>query len=88
MNIFVAQLPGRLNEAVLESLFAKFGTVESVRIVYDRVTGQSKKYGFVTMANEEEGQKAIDALNDFEIDGKKIVVKKAEPPKKSFKIRM
>lgn len=88
MNLFVAQLPSRLNEAMLEALFAKFGAVESARIVYDRVTGQSKKYGFVTMTNDAEAEKAIDALNDFEIDGKKIVVKKAEPPKKSFKIRM
>jgi RNA recognition motif-containing protein len=88
MNIFVAQLPSRVNEAILESLFAKFGAVESARVIYDRVTGQSKKYGFVTMPNDEEAQKAIDALNDSEIDGKKIVVKKAEPPKKSFKIRM
>lgn len=88
MNIFVAQLPSRLNEAMLEALFAKFGTVESARIVYDRVTGQSKKYGFVTMPDDEKAQMAIDALNDSEIDGKKIVVKKAEPPKKSFKIRM
>lgn len=88
MNIFVAQLPSRVNEAILESLFAKFGAVESARVVYDRVTGQSKKYGFVTMPNDEEAQKAIDTLNDTEIDGKKIVVKKAEPPKTSFKIRM
>jgi RNA recognition motif-containing protein len=88
MNIFVAQLPSRVNEAILESLFARFGTVESARVVYDRVTGDSKKYGFVTMSNDEEAQKAIDTLNDSELDGKKLVVKKAEPPKKTFKIRM
>jgi RNA recognition motif-containing protein len=88
MNIFVAQLPGKVNEVILESLFAKFGAVESARVVYDRVTGESKKYGFVTMPNDEEAQKAIDALNDSELDGQTLVVKKAEPPKKSFKIRM
>ncbi len=88
MNIFVAQLPSRVNEAILESLFAKFGTVESARVVYDRVTGESKKYGFVTMPNDVDAQKAIDVLNDFELDGKKLVVKKADPPKKTFKIRM
>ena len=88
MDLFVAQLPSRVNEAILESLFAKFGKVDSAKVVYDRVTGESKKYGFVSMPNDEEAQKAIDALNDFEIDAKKIVVKKAEPPKKSFKIRM
>lgn len=88
MNIFVTQLPSRVNEAMLESLFAKFGTVESARVIYDRVTGQSKKYGFVNMPNDDEAQKAIDALNNFEIDGKAIVVKKADPRKQSFRIRM
>lgn len=88
MDIFVAQLPGRVNEAMLESMFARFGTVDSARVVYDRVTGESKKYGFVSMPKDEEAQKAIDTLNDSELDGKKLVVKKAEPPKKSFKIRM
>lgn len=88
MDLFVAQLPSRVNEAILESLFAKFGKVDSAKVVYDRVTGESKKYGFVSMPDDTQAQAAIDALNDFEIDGKKIVVKKAEPPKKSFKIRM
>jgi RNA recognition motif-containing protein len=40
------------------------------------------------MPNDVDAQKAIDALNDFELDGKKLVVKKADPPKKTFKIRM
>jgi RNA recognition motif-containing protein len=88
MDLFVAQLPSRVNEAILESLFAKFGKVDSAKVVYDRVTGESKKYGFVSMPDDIQAQAAIDALNDFEIDGKKIVVKKADPPKKSFKIRM
>ncbi|HLF63814.1 MAG TPA: hypothetical protein VI603_08675 [Saprospiraceae bacterium] len=88
MDIFVAQLPSRVNEAMLESMFARFGAVDSARVVYDRVTGESKKYGFVSMPKDEEAQKAIDTLNDSELDGKKLVVKKAEPPKKSFKIRM
>ena len=88
MNIFVAQLPSRVNEVFLETMFARFGAVESARVIYDRVTGQSKKYGFVNMPNDDEAQKAIDALNDSELDGKTLVVKKAEPPKKTFKIRM
>lgn len=88
MDIFVTQLPGTVNGAILESLFARFGEVASARVVYDRVTGQSKKYGFVSMPKEEEAQKAIEALNDFEMEGKKLVVKKAEPPKPGFRIRM
>jgi len=88
MNIFVAKLSSRVNEVMLESLFARFGKVESARIVYDRITGESKKYGFVAMPNEEEAERAIEALNEYEWEGKQIVVKKAEPPKPGFKIRM
>ena len=88
MDIFVTQLSGKVNGAILEALFAKFGKVSSAKVVYDRITGESKKFGFVTMPNEAEAQSAIDALNDFELDGKKLVVKKADPPKKGFQIRM
>lgn len=88
MDIFVAQLPGTVNGAILESLFARFGEVTSAKVVYDRVTGQSKKFGFVTMLKEEDALKAIEALNDFEMEGKKLVVKKADPPKPGFRIRM
>ena len=88
MNIFVAQLPGTVNGVILESLFAKYGEVESARVIYDRVTGQSKKYGFVSMPNDEEAEKAIEALNEFELEGKTLVVKKADPPNKGFRIRM
>lgn len=88
MNIFVAQLPGTVNGVILESLFAKYGEVESTRVIYDRVTGQSKKYGFVSMPNDDEAEKAIAALNEFELEGKTLVVKKADPPNKGFRIRM
>jgi len=46
----------------------------------DRDTGRSKGFGFVEMPNEEEGQSAIAELNDSELDGRTIVVKKANPP--------
>ena len=88
MTIFVAKLPDSVNGMVLESLFARFGEVEFARIVYDRHTGHSKHYGFVDMPNDEEAKAAIEALDGKEIEGKEIVVKEAEPPKKRFQIRM
>ncbi|MEL7123413.1 MAG: RNA-binding protein [Bacteroidota bacterium] len=79
MNIFVARLNYDTTESDLQYAFEEFGNVDSVKIIMDKQTGRSKGFGFVEMANEEEGQAAIDALNDTELDGRTIVVKKAEP---------
>lgn len=84
MNIFVTKLSSNTNAVMLESLFARFGEVEDAKVVYDRHTGDSKGYGFIQMAREEDAEKAIEALNETEFDGKVIIVKKAEPPKKKF----
>lgn len=88
MTIFVAKLPGNVNGVMLESLFARFGEVESAKVIYDRITGDSKKFGFVEMPNDDEANKAIEGLDGFEWDEKVLVVKEAEPPSRKFKIRM
>jgi cold-inducible RNA-binding protein len=79
MNIFVAKLNYDTREGTLQDLFSEYGTVDSVKIINDRDTGRSKGFGFVEMADDGEGQAAIDGLNDTEVDGRTIVVKKAEP---------
>ncbi len=79
MNIFVAKLNYDTQERDLEDAFAAHGTVDSVKIIMDKFTGRSKGFGFVEMPNDDEGQAAIDDLNDQEFDGRTIVVKKAEP---------
>ena len=79
MNIFVAKLNYDTREGTLQGLFEEYGTVDSVKIIQDRDTGRSKGFGFVEMADDAEGQAAIDGLNDTEVDGRTIVVKKAEP---------
>jgi len=79
MNIFVAKLNFRTSEDSLRDAFEQFGEVDSVKIVMDRDTGRSKGYGFVEMANDDEGNKAIDGLNETDLDGSRIVVKKARP---------
>lgn len=88
MTIFVAKLPDSVNGAILESLFARFGDVVSARVVYDRHTGESKHFGFVEMPKEDQAKKAIEELNEKEMEGKILVVKEAEPPAKKFRIRM
>lgn len=79
MNIFVAKLNYDTQEDDLRNVFEGFGEVDSVKIINDKFTGRSKGFGFVEMPNDNEGQAAIDDLNDSELDGRTIVVKKAEP---------
>ncbi|MGB0524887.1 MAG: RNA recognition motif domain-containing protein [Flammeovirgaceae bacterium] len=79
MNIFVAKLNYDTDEYVLREAFEEFGQVDSVKIIMDRETGRSKGFGFVEMADDEEAQTAISNLNDSSLDGRTIVVKKAEP---------
>ena len=79
MNIFVAKLNFDTRDADLQSAFEEYGDVDSVKIIMDKFTGRSKGFGFVEMPNDDEGQNAINGLNETELDGRTIVVKKAEP---------
>ena len=79
MNIFIAKLDYDTQEQDLQSAFEAYGEVDSVKIIMDKFTGRSKGYGFVEMANDEEGEAAIEGLNDSEIDGRTIVVKVSKP---------
>ena len=89
MNIYISGLSFSANDADLNNLFAEYGEVASARVISDRETGRSKGYGFVEMADEEAGDKAIAALNEAEIDGRKLAVSVARPktesaPRRSF----
>lgn len=79
MNIYVSHLNFDTVSESLQELFAGFGEVSSANIIMDRETGRSRGFGFVEMPNDEEGQKAIDALNDTEFEGKTITVNVARP---------
>lgn len=79
MNIFVAKLNFKTKREDLEKTFAAYGQVTTVKIVRDRDTGRSKGYGFVEMPNAEEAQRAIEALNNSQLDEREIVVKPANP---------
>ena len=79
MNIFVAKLNYDTQEADLREAFEVYGEVSSAKIIMDKFSGRSKGFGFVEMPNEEEGQAAINGLNDTELQGRTIVVKVANP---------
>ena len=78
MNIFVAKLDYDTHVDVVRSLFENFGEVTSCKVIMDRETGKSKGFGFVEMQDDEAANKAIAALNGFELDGRNIVVKQSE----------
>ena len=78
MNLFVAGLPYDLDDAELEEIFEKFGTITSAKVSMDRETGKSRGFGFVEMPVEAEAKEAIEHLNDISLGKKPLVVKKAE----------
>ncbi|MEY2904736.1 MAG: hypothetical protein RJA52_752 [Bacteroidota bacterium] len=82
MNIFVAKLNYQTESDDLRTAFEAYGTVDSAKVVFDRDTNRSKGFGFVEMPNDDEAEAAIAALNDSELAGRTIVVKKAEPREK------
>jgi RNA recognition motif-containing protein len=79
MNIFVAKLDYATKESTVRDAFEAYGEVSSVKVITDKVSGRSKGYAFVEMDNDEEGEQAIKALNETELDGRTIVVKKSLP---------
>jgi len=82
MKLFVKNIEGSINEVALESLFAMHGKVLNTKIVYDRITWESKGFAFIEMSKKEEGEKAIAALNGFVIKGKPLTVMEADETKK------
>lgn len=79
MNIYISNLSYSVRNAGLQDLFAAYGEVSSARVITDRQTGRSKGFGFVEMVDEQDGQKAIDALNETEFEGRTIKVTIAKP---------
>jgi len=79
VQIYVGNLNYRMTEEALQELFAKYGEVVSAKIIKDRYSGRSKGFGFVEMENKDDGEKAIQELNDSEVDGRNIRVNFARP---------
>jgi RNA recognition motif-containing protein len=84
MNIYVGNLNFKVNENDLEEVFEDYGTVDSAKIIIDKFTGKSKGFGFVTMENQEEAQKAINDLDGAEYEDRTMVVNEARPKKNNF----
>jgi cold-inducible RNA-binding protein len=79
MKLYVGNLAYQVTEDQLRDAFESFGKVESVAIIKDKYSGQSKGFGFVEMPTDPEGQAAIDGLNGKDFNGRAIKVNEAKP---------
>ena len=78
-KLYVGGLPYSVTEGQLQEIFTAHGTVESAKVISDKFTGQSRGFGFVEMSSGGEAQKAIQALNGTQLDGRTLVVNEAKP---------
>lgn len=78
-KLYVGGLPYEVTDDRLQEIFSAHGTVESSRVITDRMTGRSRGFGFVEMSSQEEAQQAIDKLNGTDLDGRSLTVNEAKP---------
>lgn len=78
-KLFVGSLAWATTSDSLRAAFEKAGKVVEANVVMDKMTGRSRGFGFVEMATEEEAKKAIEMLNESDLDGRKIFVSEAKP---------
>jgi len=86
-KLYVGNLAYSVTQGDLEELFAQVGQVQSVAVITDKFSGQSKGFGFVEMATADEAAKAIGQFNDTELKGRNIKVNEAKPRESSFGAR-
>lgn len=78
-KLFVGNLPYDSTEADLQEVFARVGTVDTVTIMKDNMTGRPRGFGFVEMSTDEEAAKAAEELNETDFGGRKLTVNEARP---------
>jgi len=82
-KIYLGNLSYRTTEEQLEAKLSEFGDVDSVKIITDRETGQSKGFGFAEMRTDAAARAAIDALNGKDLDGRTLKVNEARPQERT-----
>lgn len=80
-KLYVGNLSYQVDDAMLSKYFAEAGEVVEAKVIVDKMSGRSKGFGFVTMADAEMAKKAIEMLNEKDMDGRKIRVSIARPMK-------
>ncbi len=79
MNIYVGNLSYDTTEDSMRAAFEQFGSVDSSRVIMDKMSGRPRGFGFVEMSDSGESQAAIDGLNATQLDGRAINVNEAKP---------
>ena len=79
MNIYVGNLSNDMQESELKETFEEYGTVESAKIIIDRMTNRSKGFGFVEMPDDAEAKAAISGLDGKDMGGRPLKVNEAKP---------
>lgn len=78
-KLFVGNIAWSATDDQLKELFSQHGEIEDAVILKDKFSGRSRGFGFVTFVNDADADKAIEALNDYELEGRKIGVSEARP---------
>jgi RNA recognition motif-containing protein len=78
-KLYVGNLPYETGETELQELFGRAGTVETVKVMRDMATGRARGFAFVEMSTDEEAQKAINELNEYQLGGRGLTVNEARP---------
>lgn len=78
-KLYVGGLPYSTTQDELQNAFSQAGAVASATIIVDKMTGRSRGFGFVEMANDEDAQKAIELWNGKDFGGRKLTVNEAKP---------
>ncbi len=78
-KLYVGNLPFASTAQDLEALFGQIGTVSVVEIIFDKFTGRSRGFAFITMANGEEAQQAVEKFHGYEMEGRALAVNIARP---------
>jgi RNA recognition motif-containing protein len=79
MNIYVSNLGFNVQDEDLKQLFTAYGTVSSAKVIIDKLSNQSRGFGFVEMSDDEAAQRAIDELNGTSKEGRAMKVMEAKP---------
>jgi len=77
MDLYCGNLPYSISSDDVKRQFEKYGEVSNVKIIMDRETGRSKGFAFVTMPVTEDGEAAVEGLDGFELEGRKLKVNEA-----------
>ena len=81
MNIYVGNLPKTTDEETVRKLFEEYGEVTEIKLLKDQYSGELRGFGFITMPSKADAQKAIQEVNDVELEGRSLIVNEARPRK-------